>query len=112
MGWEHPVKKEKKQEDNKPKKRRRPRKGEERPKEPTRLEKQLETSLKDDLEELPKGCDIGCKKDADGKVKRWKGYKLHLDVADGGIPISCVLTSAAYSYETGHPFLFKPATHS
>ena len=25
----------------------------------------------------------------------WVGYKLHIDTADGGIPISCVLTSAS-----------------
>ena len=25
----------------------------------------------------------------------WTGYKLHLDVADGGIPVSCLLTSAS-----------------
>ena len=28
-------------------------------------------------------------------VQHWFGYKLHLDVADGQIPISCVLTSAS-----------------
>ena len=32
----------------------------------------------------------------DGKVcESWVGYKLHLDVADGGIPISGLLTSAS-----------------
>ena len=25
----------------------------------------------------------------------WRGYKLHLDVADGDVPISAVLTSAS-----------------
>lgn len=29
-----------------------------------------------------------------GHHEIWRGYKLHVDVADGGIPISCVLTSA------------------
>ena len=27
--------------------------------------------------------------------KSWIGYKLHTDVADGGIPPSCILTSAS-----------------
>ena len=25
----------------------------------------------------------------------WNGYKLHIDAADGGIPLSCLLTSAS-----------------
>ena len=28
-------------------------------------------------------------------TETWIGYKLHLDVADGQIPISCILTSAS-----------------
>ena len=47
------------------------------------------------LEDLPKSCDIGMKKNAKGLVGKWNGYKLHIDTADGGIPISCVLTSAS-----------------
>ena len=47
------------------------------------------------LEDLPKSCDIGMKKNAKGLVEKWIGYKLHIDTADGGIPISCVLTSAS-----------------
>ena len=34
------------------------------------------------------------KNSKDYKVS-WTGYKLHIDVADGGIPISAVLTSAS-----------------
>jgi hypothetical protein len=30
-----------------------------------------------------------------GYKKSWAGYKLHIDAADGHIPISCVLTSAS-----------------
>src|SRR5204862_7036608 len=47
------------------------------------------------LDELPQNCDIGCKLDSKGNKYRWSGYKLHLDVADGQVPISCVLTSAS-----------------
>jgi len=34
-------------------------------------------------------------KNSKGYKVSWTGYKLHLDVADGGIPISAVLTSAS-----------------
>jgi hypothetical protein len=47
------------------------------------------------LAELPRKCDLGGKKDSHGNTQYWRGYKLHLDVADGQIPISCVLTSAS-----------------
>ena len=30
-----------------------------------------------------------------GKKESWIGYKLHIDAADGNIPVSCVLTSAS-----------------
>ena len=74
----------------------RPKKGEERPKKPeTRLEKQPTMSLKEMLADLPKDCDVGCKKNSKGFTSSWKGYKLHIDVADGDIPISAVLTSAS-----------------
>ena len=73
----------------------RPRKGEERTKEPSRLERQLTMTLPQMLEDLPKSCDVGMKKNARGLVEKWIGYKLHIDTADGGIPISCVMTSAS-----------------
>jgi len=76
-------------------KRGRPRKWEEKKKESTRLEKQLEMELDEMLEDLPKGCDIGTKKNSKGYKESWIGYKLHIDAADGCIPISCVLTSAS-----------------
>jgi len=82
--------------EKKPEKRGRPRKGEERTKEPTRLERQSAgMSLKAMLEELPKGCDVGTKKNSKGYKSSWIGYKLHIDAADGGIPVSCLLTSAS-----------------
>ena len=74
----------------------RPKKGEERIKEPTRLEKQTSgIGLSDMLDDLPKACDVGSKKNSKGFKSSWTGYKLHIDSADGGIPISCVLTSAS-----------------
>ena len=52
-------------------------------------------NLSDMLEQLPKQCDTGAKKNSNGNTQYWRGYKLHLDVADGQIPISAVLTSAS-----------------
>src|SRR5208337_2901986 len=47
------------------------------------------------LDDLPRQCNVGSKKNSKGYKETWAGYKLHLDVADGQIPISCVLTSAS-----------------
>ena len=79
----------------KKKKRGRPRKGEERKKEPTRLERQEKMNPEEMLEELPNDCNVGTKKNSKGYKKTWIGYKLHIDAADGHIPVSCVLTSAS-----------------
>lgn len=79
----------------KTKKRGRPKKGEERMPEPTRLEQQLTMSISDMLGELPKACDIGTKRNSKGHQESWKGYKLHIDTADGTIPIAAILTSAS-----------------
>ena len=78
------------------KKRGRPTKGTiKTPPEPSRLQKQLNISVAAMLEDLPKEWDIGCKKDSKGYKHSWCGYKLHIDTADGDIPISSVLTSAS-----------------
>ena len=85
----------------KPKRRKRgrPRKGEARAKEPSRLERQLTMSLPQMLADLPRACDVGTKRNAKGHAKghttSWIGYKLHVDTADGGIPIGCIMTSAS-----------------
>ena len=80
----------------KPKRKRgRPRKGEERPKEPTRLQRQQQMTLPEMLDDLPQVCDVGSKRNAKGYKESWIGYKLHIDAADGGIPLSCILTSAS-----------------
>ena len=76
-------------------KRGRPKKGEERPKEEKRLDKQLKISQEERLKDLPKNCDVGAKRDSKGNVKYWVGYKLHIDSGDGGVPVSCMLTSAS-----------------
>lgn len=80
----------------KPKRKRgRPRKGEVRPKkEPTQMEVQLTQSARKSLSKLPKECAWGCKKNSQGNVATWKGYKLHLDVSDIGFPITAIVTGA------------------
>ena len=68
----------------KPKRRRgRPRKGEQRPPR-RRLERQQTMTLSEML--APRACDV---------KESWTGYKLHIDAADGGVPVSCILTSAS-----------------
>jgi hypothetical protein len=77
-------------------KRGRPKKGEEPPPpEPTRLERQAGMTLEQMLDDLPRDCNVGTKKNSKGYKESWIGYELHLDVADGQIPISCILTSAS-----------------
>ena len=79
-----------------PRKRGRPRKDEQRPKpEPTRLERQTLQTVNQMLAELPTACDVGSKKNSKGYKETWIGYKLHIDVACGQIPVACVLTSAS-----------------
>lgn len=99
-GWEKPVSNKAKEESSenisqKKRKKGRPRKGEEKATpELTRIEKQLNMSLEEMLEDLPKHCDVGGKKDSKGNTMFWQGYKLHLDIIDGCIPVSALLTSA------------------
>ena len=69
----------------KPKRKRgRPRKGEERPKEPSRLERQQEMTLTEMLDDLPQSCAVGTKRNAKGYQESWIGYKLHIDAATVG----------------------------
>jgi len=61
----------------------------------TRLQRQGEMKLAAMLAELPRKCSIGTKTSSKGHQHYWRGYKLHLDVADGQGPISAVLTGAS-----------------
>ena len=92
---EVPIKKQAK--GNKiPKKRGRPKKGELREAPPiSRLERQLTMSFGEQIGDLPIECDHGFKTNAKGISTGWIGYKLHIDTAEGGIPVACVLTSAS-----------------
>lgn len=73
----------------------RPKKGDVRPvPEPSPLERQRGQTLEQMLFELDTACATGTKKNAQGYKISWKGYKLHLDTACCGVPISAVLTGA------------------
>lgn len=88
---------EKDQSQSKPKRKRASRSQHRTPEQMTRMERQClpETTLEQALAELPRLCDKGCKNDSKGLPSYWIGYKLHLDVADGQVPVSGVLTSAS-----------------
>ena len=93
---EKPVKREPAPTEAPKRKRGRPRKGEiVPPKEPRRIERQMGQTLPEMLTDLPTTCDVGTKRNAKGYKTSWTGYKLHIDTADGDIPVSCVLTSAS-----------------
>jgi Transposase DDE domain/Transposase domain (DUF772) len=65
------------------------------PKTDTRLHRQRTMQLAEMLADLPRECNIGAKTNTSGHQQYWRGYKLHLDVADGQIPISAICTSAS-----------------
>jgi hypothetical protein len=64
------------------------------PKPPRRIELQATMTLPQMLADLPRHCSVGTKRNAKGHTTSWTGYKLHIDTADGDIPVSCLLTSA------------------
>jgi hypothetical protein len=82
-----------------PKKRGGPKKSEPpRIKEPTRIQRQYAapaTATEALLAELPDWCDVGAKRNANGDLERWRGYKFHVDTGDEGIPLGCFTTSAS-----------------
>jgi len=79
-----------------PRQRGRPAKGEVRPPPPPkRLDEQLLRPLEANLAELPCFCTVGTKRNSAGYKESWIGYKLHLDVADGDVPVSALLSTAS-----------------
>lgn len=56
--------------------------------------KQRTMKLSEMLKGISRDCGIGTKTSSKGHHYHWRGYKLHLDVADGQIPITAMLTSA------------------
>jgi hypothetical protein len=76
-------------------KKRRPEKGEPGYESVRRLERQQTMTLAEMLADLPRHCSVGIKPNAKGFKTAWTGYKLHLDTADGDIPLNGILTSAS-----------------
>jgi hypothetical protein len=63
-------------------------------KEPSELRKQYSKDATTILDNLNKGCSWGCKKNSEGNIFYWKGYKLHLDVSDIGFPLTAWVSGA------------------
>jgi IS5 family transposase len=92
-GSEKPAEKAKKK--KAPKKRGSPKEGEVRVKEVSRLFLQVNQSPAEALRDIPTSCDVGSKTNAQGYKETWRGYKLHVDTTDSGLPVTAVLTSAS-----------------
>jgi hypothetical protein len=75
----------------------RPKKGQEKPKEMTRIEKQVSGTMTLDemIADLPKQCDKGGKTNTKGHLQWWIGYKLHLTASDHGVPLAGIISSAS-----------------
>jgi hypothetical protein len=78
-----------------PKKRGRPKKGEVRPPQKTRLQTQMDQSAEEAIAQLPCWCNKGTKTDSKGHWHFWVGWKAHIDWVDGGLPVNVVTTSAS-----------------
>ena len=77
-------------------KRGRPRRGQtQTPAKASPLARQRQLDLPQILARMPTACDRGTKCNAQGYKVSWNGYKLHLDTADCGVPISALLSSAS-----------------
>ena len=102
---ERPVKVEKPV--RQPRKRGKPRRGEERPApEPTRLQRQQTQPAAEMLAELPTVCSVGCKKNSRGNKEYWTGYKLHVAQTDDGLPVAAFTTGASmHDSQGGIPLL-------
>jgi hypothetical protein len=59
------------------------------------IQRQRTQTLAQMIEEIPTHCDRGTKSNAQGYRTSWNGYKLHMDTADCGVPVSALLSSAS-----------------
>ena len=71
-----------------------PKSAEKQEKLPTEMENQITESPSASLAKFNTNCSFGCKKNSQGNVSFWKGYKLHLDVSDSGFPLCAYVTGA------------------
>jgi len=58
------------------------------------LKRQIALDAHTVLNGLNKDCSWGCKKNSQGNISYWKGYKLHLDVSDIGFPLTAWVSGA------------------
>jgi hypothetical protein len=56
---------------------------------------QRSLSQEEVLAQIPTACTRGTKCNAQGYKVSWNGYKLHIDTADCGVPVSAILSSAS-----------------
>ncbi len=78
--------------------------------EPSRIERQLEQDFETSFKELPRTCDVGGKTNSKGHPSYWVGFKLHLDVSDGGLPLSAFTSSASlHDSQVAIPLSLKTA---
>ena len=63
--------------------------------EQTRVEIQYDQTWEQAWKELPRVCDVVTKKNSQGNLHTLIGYKLHIDWADGIVPINVCITSAS-----------------
>ena len=73
----------------------RPRRGETRTPRESPIHRQRQQTLAQMIREIPTACDRGTKCNAQGYKISWNGFKLHIDTADCGVPISALLSSAS-----------------
>ena len=75
-----------------------------------RIVRQAGQTLEKNLGELPVECNWGGKRNSKGVTTFWRGYKLHVDVGDGGLPIAALLTSASvHDSQAAVPLMQKSA---
>ena len=60
-----------------------------------RLGRQRDMGLDEMIRDLPKACTVGTRRNAKGRQESWTCCKLHIDAADGEVPVGCLLTSAS-----------------
>ena len=65
------------------------------PPEPSRLELQGTRTQEENLSDIPRCCDCGCKVGSKGMPEYWRGFKLHIGVTDCGVDTAALLSSAS-----------------
>ena len=93
-----------------PKKRGRKKKGEEgvvAPDDIPALDRYTRMSPGEIAKAIPQGCDWGGKRNSQGNVEGWRGFKIHIHSAEGEIPLAVLVTSASVHDSQPVPSLVK-----